>query len=199
MGSAEQTEAAGQPGCVLRQKGECGEDVWPGGESDGCVGAESWGAVVFAGGVVTGGACVKVWTARCLALTGRSAAQSWSGGWVGGETYAASVVAPVVCDAQSCHWFVPHLLLRACPPHPCWMSEIASAPACLMTTPQSSASPGSARVDEGAGRGCNVLPPLPKPGIGAAAGAEWLVTGTEFGVWKSSVSPRRSLAQPVVG
>lgn len=185
MGSAGQTVAAGQTGDGLRQKGEYGEDVWPGGESDGCVDVESWGVAVFEGDVGTCGACEKEWTARCLAQTGRSAAQSWSGGSAGGETCAASVVAPVVCGVQCCHCFVPHFLLRACLAHLCWMSETASAPAYLKTTLQSSASPGSTRVDEGAGHGCNALPPLPKPVTGAATGAEWFVTGTEFGVWKS--------------
>lgn len=173
--------------------------MWPVGESGACVGAESWDAVVFEGDVVTGGACVKEWTVQCLAQTGRSAAQSWSGGSAGGEMCAASVAVPVVCGAQRCQCFVLHFHLRVCPPHPCWMSVTMSAPACLKTTQQNSASPGSTHADEGAGHGCNALPPLPKPATGAAAGAEWFVIGTEFGVWKSSVSPLHSPVQPVVG
>lgn len=199
MGSAVQTVAVGLPGDGLRQKGEYGEDVWPGDERDGHVGAESWGAAVFAGDVVTGGACEKEWIALCLAQTERSAAQSWSGGSTGGETCAAFVVAPVVCGAQCCHCFVPHFLLRAYPPRLCWTSETRSAPACLKTKLQSSASPGWIRADEGAGRGYSALPPLPKPVTGAAAGAEWFVTGTVFDVWKSSVSLQHCPVQPVVG
>lgn len=179
--------------------GEYGEGVWPGDERDGHVDAESWGAAVFVGDVVTGGACEKEWIAQCLARTERSAAQSRSGGSVGGETCAASVVAPVVCGAQCCHCFVPHFLLLACPPRLCWTFETASAPACLKTTRQSSASPGWIHADEGAGRGYSALPPLLKPVTGAAAGAEWFVTGTVFGVWKSSISLQRCPVQLVVG
>lgn len=199
--------AAGQAeaGSGLRRTvGVCGEGGF-GREGDdrGPVGAESSGAAAAARDAARGGACETGWISLCQAQRGTSGAQGLGVAGSGDGMGAASAAAPAVCGARRCLRCVPRCRLRlACRPRRPLLrrrSGRGSARACPGTTPRSSASPGSARADVEAARGCSAPLPPPELGTGAGAGAGWFVTGTEADVCLSPGPQQHFPSQLAVG